>query len=166
MAKLKQIYDVDQLPVDDTFSPVPDGWYHAQITKSELNPTKDGTGEYIENQWTILGPTHQGRIIFDKINLVNGGPNKEVVERIGQAQLGSLMRAADIGRVDDTDQLIGVECEIKVGLGKPQPGYEQKNEIKRYRSLSGSPRPAVTGPARTPSAGPAAGGKTAPWLRK
>lgn len=177
MAKLGQSYNVDQLPEDDAFSPLPDGWYLVKIAKSELKATKDGTGSYIDNQWEILGPTHQGRIVFNMINIVNGGANKDVVERIGQQQLGSLMRATGLTVVDDTNQLIGLECEIKIGMEKPRPGYEARNELKTYRAPGGSSRPPMTGfgkpsPGKPASmaTGPAAPHpaekKAAPWDRK
>lgn len=145
MAKLGQSYNVDQLPEDDAFTPLPDGWYLAKIAKSALTETKDGTGSFIDNQWEILGPTHQGRLVFNMMTIENNGPKKDVAERIGQQQLGSLMRATGLTVVDDTNQLIGVECEIKLGMEKPRPGYEARNELKTYRAPAGSARPPMTG---------------------
>lgn len=174
MANLGQIYDAEQMPESTDFTPLPDGWYQAKVVKSDLNDTKDGSGKYINNQFEILGPSYQGRMVFGMINIVNGGPKKDTVESIGQGQLRALMLAGGLTRVGDTDQLVGIECEIKLGLDKAQNGYEAKNVIKAFRAIEGSKRPAVTGPGKpfgkpaTPAKAPAqaTAPKGKPWMSK
>jgi hypothetical protein len=140
MAKLGQVYDADSLPEGQDFSPIPDGWYIATVSKSELKDTKNKDGQYINLQWTILGPTAQGRAIFDMINLRN---KSEEAERIGLGQLRQLILATGVGRINDDQQLVGATCQIKVALGKAQNGYEAKSEVKQYKAAEGSsaPRP-------------------------
>ena len=142
MASLGQIYQQADMP-ESTFTPIPAGWYMASVKESELKDTKAGDGKYINIQWEILGPAHEGRIIFDRINIQNNGPNKDTVIRIGLQQLGSIMRACGLPKVQNTDELIGVRCEIKVDIDKkPQAGYEPSNQIKDYRASTGGSIPA------------------------
>jgi hypothetical protein len=160
MANLGQVYDADSLPEGQDFSPIPDGWYIATVSKSELKQTKaalialeiiarEGKGakgteakdeQYINLQWSILGPTCQGRVLFDMINLRNKSAD---AERIGLGQLRQLILATGVGRINDDQQLVGATCQIKVALGKAQNGYEAKSEVKQYKAADGSvaPRP-------------------------
>lgn len=137
----------------------------ATVKDADLKDTKDGRGQYISLQWEILGPSHEGRIVFDTINIENGGENREKVIRIGMQTLGSIMRACGLPKVGNTDELLGVRCEIKVDLDKPQEGYEQRNRIKDYRSATGGAIPAgIPRTSKAQSEAPAA--KAAPPWKK
>lgn len=161
MAFLGEDFNVDDLPQgnsDGDFKPVPEGWYTAKIAQADLKPTKDGTGQLIKVRYDILGPTHQGRVLFGNLNLRNKSPQ---AEEIGRQQMGDICRSIGITRIQDTDQLIGGELSIKVVI-KPASGqYPEGNEIKAFKAISGSSAPA---PAATSA--PAATGSAPPWARK
>ena len=157
MAYLDQEFSVDSLPVGNTnsFEPLPEGWYNAYITGAEIKPTKAGDGKYIAVKYTITGPTHQGRVVFGNLNIQN--PSTKA-EEIGRQQLGEIMRAIGLAKVNDTDQLIGGNLSIKLAV---RTGDYAGNEIKGFKAIGGSPAP--TKPAATP----AASGKAAPpWAKK
>jgi hypothetical protein len=161
MAKLYMNFNVNELPVDEqNFDPLPAGWYTASISQAEVAKTKSG-GEMIKLRWDILGPTHQGRVVFDNINIQNANPESE---RIGLKQLQKLLSAAGIVDLGDTDQLISVTAQIQLSVKESEyQGEKQvRNEIKRYKSLEsgGAPMPA----AKAPSA--ASAGSTPPWMKK
>jgi hypothetical protein len=111
MAFLSQSFAVDELPQGSggNFEPLPAGWYQATITSAELKKTKAGTGEYIAIRYDILGPTHQGRVVFGNLNIAN--PNQKA-EEIGRQQLRELMVSIGLNSVSDTDQLIGLTSRV------------------------------------------------------
>lgn len=137
---------------------MPAGWYAATITKAEVKPTKSGTGEYLNLCYSILGPTHQGRTVWGIVNLRNANPK---AEEIGRQQLGELMRATGLARVNDSDEFIGKAVSIKLVV-KSEENYGDKNEIKGWKALDGAvnaggglPMPALSNaPGRTKAAPP------------
>jgi len=162
MAFLDEEFSVDTLPTGNTgnFDPLPEGWYNANITGAEIKPTKAGDGKYIAVKYTITGPSHQGRVIFGNLNIKNASTK---AEEIGRQQLGEIMRAIGLAKVTDTDQLIGGQIGIKLEV-KQDAQYGASNEVKGFKSLSGSVAPAAAMPA---ASAPAASGKAAPpWAKK
>lgn len=150
---LGQVFNRDEMPEGNgNFEPIPAGWYTAQITKSELKDTKDSTGQYINMQLAISGPSYQGRVVFAMINIRN---KSQKAEEIGRQQLGDLMRALGLPRVQDTDELVGGNLSVKVAIDQ-SPGYDPKNVVKAYKAIEGSapPMPAATQPQQTGSAPP------------
>lgn len=166
MAFLNETYDVNELPQGNSnYDPLPPGWYHANITGAELKSTKAGNGQYIAVRYDITGPTHQGRVVFGNLNIKNPNPK---AEEIGRQQLGEIMRAIDLAKVTDTDQLIGGSLQIKLEI-RTQEGYAPNNNVKGFKATSGSvPTPATaSAPAQAAAAAPAASGKAAPpWAKK
>jgi len=162
MAFLSESFDINEMPAAKSsgFEPLPAGWYTATITQAELKDTKAGTGQYIKLRYDITGPSHQGRIVFGNLNIKNPNPK---AEEIGRADLGEIMRAIGLGKVTDTDQLIGGQLGIKLAI-KEDAQYGASNEVKGYKSLSGSVAPSAT-PAAAPA--PAAAKSAAPpWAKK
>jgi len=157
MAFLDQTFEADAMPVSDkSYEPLPAGWYTAAITGAELKNTKAGTGQYIAIRYDIIGPTHQGRIVFGNLNIRNPNPK---AEEIGRQQLGEVMRAIGIAKVQDTDELIGGQLSIKVDIRSSEQ-YGDQNEVKGFKAIAGSTPPA-------PVAKAAATGKAAPpWQKK
>jgi hypothetical protein len=140
MAFLTEAFDVNELPVGNTgnFEPLPAGWYTCTISQAELKDTKAGNGQYIKLRYDITGPTHQGRVVFGNLNIKNANAK---AEEIGRQQLGDIMRAIGLAKVTDTDQLIGGQISIKLEV-KQDAQYGASNEVKGFKSISGSPAPA------------------------
>lgn len=162
MAFLDQAIELNELPQATTsYELLPSGWYDATVAGAELRDTKTG-GQMIAVKYSILGPTHQGRLVWGNINIRNANPK---AEEIGRQQLGDIMRATGLARVTDTDQLIGLTMGIKVAIREAQNGYEAQNEVKGWKSTQGSAAPA---PAFVPPSAPAAApaGKQPPWAKK
>ena len=160
MANLGMTFNASELPqgTGGDFAPLPDGWYSATVASAELKQTKAGTGSYIAVRYDITGPTHQGRVVFGNLNISNPNPK---AEEIGRQQLGDLMRAIGLESVQDTDQLTGGRCQIKLVTRKSE-GYDPSNDIRSWKAESGSSMPA-------PSAAPAtdaAPSSAPPWAKK
>jgi hypothetical protein len=165
MAFLNEEFNVNELPQGNgNFEPLPAGWYTATISQSELKATKAGNGQYIKLRYDITGPTHQGRVVFGNLNIKNPNPK---AEEIGRQQLGDIMRAIGLAKVTDTDQLIGGQIAIKLEV-KQDEQYGASNEVKGFKSVSGSVAPAAASiPAKTAAPAPAASAKAAPpWAKK
>jgi hypothetical protein len=166
MAFLNQEFDVTTMPIGNTqsFDPLPAGWYNATISQAELKDTKAGGGQYIKLRYDITGPTHQGRVVFGNLNIKNANPK---AEEIGRQQLGEVMRAIGLAKVTDTDQLIGGHICIKLDV-KQDAQYGASNEVKGFRSASGSPAPVASKPAFGSAAAPAVTTAKAapPWAKK
>jgi len=151
-------FSTEDLPQGNgNFEPLPAGWYTVKVTDANLKSTKAGDGSYIAVRYDVLGPTHQGRVVFGNLNIHNPNPK---AEEIGRQQLGDLMRAIGLKSVEDTDQLIGGECSIKLSIREAANGYEASNDIKGWKAMDGASMPA-------PEAAPAATAKAAPpWAKK
>ena len=164
MAFLDQAIELDTLPQATTsYELLPPGWYDATVAGAELRDTKTG-GQMIAVKYSILGPTHQGRLVWGNINIRNANPK---AEEIGRQQLGDIMRATGLARVTDTDQLIGLTMGIKVAIRESEQ-YGNSNEVKGWRSKQGSeaPLPAFLRQAEAPAPAAAPAGKQPPWAKK
>jgi hypothetical protein len=158
--RLDETISIGSLPESDrSYDPVPPGWYAARIHSAEVKATKAGNGQYIKVRYDIVGPAHQGRVIFGNLNIRN--PNAKA-EQIGRQQLGELMRAIGLAEIQDTDQLIGGTCEIKLDVQAADGEYAARNEVRGWKhGGGGTPTPMKT-EAPTPKA-PAA--KAPPWRK-
>ena len=169
MAFLNETFSVNDLPqADNNFEALPAGWYQVHITGAELRPTKAGTGAYIAVRYDVLGPTHQGRVVFGNLNIRNPNPK---AEEIGRQQLGSLMRAIGLAQVSDSDQLIGGQLMIKLAIRPADGQYEASNDVKDFKAVGGTATaaPAAVGAMASNSAAPAAQASASaapPWARK
>ena len=156
MAKLGMTYVADDLPKSDRdFSPLPDGWYAVTISEADLKQTKAGNGQYIKMRLDVTGPSHQGRVVFSNINIRNPNPK---AEEIGNQQLGELLRAIGLPKIEDTDQLIGRSLSVKL-VTRSSEQYGDQNEVKAYKAVGGSsaaPAPTTTAPAKA----------APPWAKK
>jgi hypothetical protein len=164
MAFLNEEFNVNELPQGNgNFEPLPAGWYTATISQSELKATKAGNGQYIKLRYDITGPSHQGRVVFGNLNIKNANPK---AEEIGRQQLGDIMRAIGLAKVTDTDQLIGGQIGIKLEV-KQDEQYGASNEVKGFKSVSGSAAPAAAVIPKTAAPAPVAPAKAAPpWAKK
>lgn len=156
MAQLGFTASADNAPeIQNDFAPLPAGWYTATISSAELTTTKAGTGEYIKIRYDITGPSHQGRVVFDNVNIRNPNP---VAEKIGREDLERLRLAIGISALSDTDQLIGGNVDIKLTVKKSEE-WGESNEVKGIKAGGGGSA------APAPGAAPAAAAKPAgrPW---
>lgn len=160
MAFLGETFDTNTLPVPENsgFEPLPEGWYTATIGSAELRTTKNGSGQYIAVKYTITGPSHQGRVVFSNLNIRNPS---SVAERIGREQLGQLMRAIGLAKVQDTDELIGGQVAIKLKIRK-QEGYEPSNDVTGFKAIEGSTPPAPVSAGAEPKD---RGSSAPPWQK-
>jgi len=158
MANLGQAFNTSEIPQsENNFEPIPAGWYEVAVNSAELKDTKAGTGQYIAIRYDVLGPAHQGRVIFGNLNIRNPNPK---AQEIGIQQLGELMRAIGLASVEDTDQLIGGQLEVKVKISPASGGYDASNDVSGFKAMKGGMAPKASAPTQ---AAPAAGAP--PWAK-
>jgi hypothetical protein len=155
MASLGTVINREDLPEDSSgdYSPLPEGWYTTQITGAELKDTKSGTGKYIKVEHTVVGEQFSGRKVWGMINIQN--PN-EKAEEIGRQQLNKMMTAVGLTKLEDTDELVGLDVSIKLKIKEAANGYDASNEVKGYKSMGGG---GASAPKAESSAPPWAGKK-------
>ena len=142
-----------------SFEPIPAGWYSAMITDSEFKATKNGNGEYLQLRLDVIEGEHEGRVLFDRLNLNN--PSQTAVE-IAQRQLSAICRAIGVMTPSDSSELHDRPLKVKVSIRPAGNGYEASNEIKAYDSAEGAANPSAGKSEQGPSH---IGASKKPWQR-
>jgi len=140
-----------------SFEVLPVGYYTAMITSSESKPTKSGTGTILNLRFDILEGEHKGRIVFVGLNVYN---QNKVAENIAQSELGSICRAVNVMQLTDSSQLHNRPMKIKLAIQPAKDGYDAKNVIKEYSSLSSNQ---VATPTPQDTTVTTSGKAPAPW---
>ena len=132
MAQLN--FDATQVAPDLGFETVPAGWYNAMIDESEMKPTKDGSGAYLQTRFNIIDGQYANRKIYMRLNLRNTNP---VAQEIAYKQLSAIAHAVGVLHIQDSSQLHGLPMKIKVKLRKDPSGqYEDSNEISAIKNIN------------------------------
>lgn len=133
------------------FEPIPAGTYNAVIIKSEMKPTKDGNGSFLELEFQVLDGEYKGRLVWSRLVLEN---KNELTVKIAKSQLADICKSVGILTPRDSCELHNMPLAIKVALKKRSDNGEATNEIKAYRKRETSAQ----------NSAPAAKG-VAPWKR-
>lgn len=123
-----------------SFDPIPKGWYDLMIEEVELKPTKAGTGSYLSLRLKVQEGEFANRVVFDMITYSN--PSQQAVE-IGHRKLSALCRALGIVELTSTDILENRIVAGKVGIRIDKTGeYDPQNDVREYKA-AGAPTTAV-----------------------
>ena len=147
-------------------SPLPAGDYYAEIEKADVQETSKKNGTGCNTTFSILGDVHdnsqKGRKLFNWFTLSH---ENDQAQSIGQREFHALRLAIGKPTATDTDELIGQNLIVRVGLDKKD---KERNVIKKFIALEGydaskaeAPAPAPTAPAAAAPA--AAATKKNPW---
>lgn len=152
-------FDASKVAPAVAYEAIPAGWYTAHIISSNVKPTQDGTGAYLNLEFEILGPAgFEKRKLFDRLNLHN---TNAVAVEIAYRTLSAICHATGVIQVADSAALHNRPLELKVslrpaGLGANGQNYEASNEIKGYRAVQAQAAipaaPAFTPPPAAPAA--------------
>ena len=145
-------------PTITKYSPIPEGDYQAVITDSDVRTTKAGDGEYVLLTFEIISSSeYGGKRIWMIYNVKNKNPT---TERIANSDLASISRATNVLNYEDTEELHGKPMIVSVIIEPASGGYDEKNQIRAYKSASVELR-------TTETAAPAAAEPAAkkPWDR-
>lgn len=124
-------FDANQIEPTGDFEPIPAGTYLAVITDSEEKETKSGNGVYLQLTFQIIEGEHEGRLLWDRLNLDN--PNKQAVE-IARRTLSAICRAVNVLTPKAKEELHDIPLAIKVKQTTRKDTGEAKNEIAAYKA--------------------------------
>jgi hypothetical protein len=113
--------------------PIPAGWYNAAIDESEMKPTKDGAGTYLQVRYSVLDGQYAGRKVYDRLNLRNSNPQ---AQEIAYGTLSAICHATGVIQVADSQQFHGIPLKIKVKVSPADGRYEASNEVKGVASIN------------------------------
>jgi len=131
MAQLN--FDANSVPPSTgQMDPVPAGWYNVMIDESELKPTKDAQGTYLQLRFAVLDGQFVGRKLFARLNLRNNNP---VAQEIAFKDLSAIAHAVGVLHVQDSQQLHGIPLKVKVKVSARE-GYDPSNDITAYRNVN------------------------------
>jgi hypothetical protein len=102
MAQLGVLFNAAEIEPSTPFEVIPAGKYTVQIVQSEMMPTSNGNGQFLKLEMEILDGEHQGRKLFDRLNLIN--PNAQAVD-IAQRALSAICHAIGVMQVQDSEML-------------------------------------------------------------
>jgi Protein of unknown function (DUF669) len=155
MANLGGTFDASGVEPNAPREALPPGNYKVQILQSEMRVTKAGTGQLLWLDLEVLEGPHQGRHVYDQLNLINPSP---MAEEIAQRTLSAICHAIGQLQVSDSEELHFLPMMVKVAVTRE--GY---NEVKGYRPVqtaaTGASTPAANAPLPSrpvPSSVPAA----------
>lgn len=143
-------FDASQVPEQMEFSALPEGQYVVIATASEMKPTKDGRGQYLQFVFEVLDGPQKGRKVWARLNLTN--QNQTAVD-IAQRELGAICRAVGVIKPNDSAELHNKPLLITVVV-EVDDRKREGNTIKKYEAINAGGAPAPAAPA---------GGSAAPW---
>lgn len=165
MANINGLYNPEAEAQQD-FAPLPTGEYLVQIVDSDLKPTKNNAGHYLELTLEVMDGPHKGRKAWDRLNLDN--PNAQAVE-IANRTFSSIREATGVTNPRDSQELhykpivIRVESYAAGSARKNgQVRERDESEIRAYKKAEGA---AENAPAQT-AAATASAPSSAPWNRR
>jgi len=129
-----------------SFDPLPNGDYEMIIVKSDVKPTKAGTGHYLELEMQVLSGQYSGRRHWERLNVDN--PNK-TAEEIAKAALASLCFAVGVSDITDTAQLHDIPFVAHVEIDRKEP---DRNRITGFAPAGAAAPAAAPVPAARPAA--------------
>lgn len=145
-------FNANEVEPNAGFEPVPAGKYVVAITGSEMKPTKNGSGSYLELEFTILEGEYKDRKVWDRLCLNH--PNAQAVT-IAKGNLSAICRAINIMQPQDSIELHNIPLQITVKLKRMDDG-DFTNEVKGY----GARESVNNKPAQSTQAG-----SNPPWRR-
>ena len=146
-------FNAHEVEPNAAFDPLPAGKYLAAVTASEMKPTKNGDGSYLQLEFTVLEGEFKDRKVWDRLCINH--PNATTV-KIARGNLSAICRATGVMQPRDSVELHNIPLLITVKCKKRQDTGELSNEVKGYESKA-----SVTGqPQQAPVTS-----NTPPWKR-
>ncbi len=142
MANLNN-FNANEVEPNVGFEPVPADKYIAMITASQMKPTKNGDGSYLELEMTVLEGSYKDRKVWDRLCLTHSNPQ---TVKIARGNLSAICRAVGILQPKDSCELHNIPMCITVKCKKRDDNGEITNEVRGYakkESVAGKPQQAA-----------------------
>lgn len=155
-------FNANEVDPNVSFDPVPEDRYLAKIVASEMKPTKNKDGQYLQLEFEIIEGQYKGRKVWARLNLDNS--NSTAVQ-IARGDLSAICRAVGVMTPQDSIELHNLPLCIKVVCKNREDNGEITNEIKAYERRDVLSQP-VQMPANANTQGTATvANQPAPWKR-
>lgn len=153
----------EELPEPTSLGPVPQGEYLCEIVESDVTETATSQGRRVLLTFQVIDGDFAGAHIWERADIDRVSISKRDGSelRIDAARFNSLMKALNVGVLDDTAQLHGLPVMVRVVV-EQREGYNPKNEIKGYRAAGHSAPAPVARPAPAARPAPVAQARPAP----
>ena len=148
-------FDANQVEPASGKDPIPAGKYVTAISASEMKPTKNGTGQYLELEYQVLEGEHKGRKVWSRHNLQH--PNTQTVQ-IARGELSAICRSVGVMAPKDSAELHNLPLTVTLKLKKREDNGEMTNEVTAWAKKDAA--------AGVPQQAAPTGGTTPPWLRR
>lgn len=135
-------FDASKVAPAQALEPLPTDWYAGQIVESEMRPTRDNKGQYLNLGFQVMQGPYAGRRVYARLNVQNN--NAQAVD-IAHKELSAICHAVGVIQCADSQQLHGKPIEFRVMVNPPSDGYDASNEIKGYRAYGSGKSPAGNG---------------------
>jgi hypothetical protein len=122
-------FNANEVAPSSSFDPLPAGKYLAAITASEMKPTKDGGGSYLNVELTVIDGPYKERKVWDRLCLKHANPQ---TVKIAQGNLSALCHAVGVMQPRDSVELHNIPLVVTVKLKKREDTGELANEVKGY----------------------------------
>lgn len=155
-------FNAEQVEPTASYDVLPKGKYLCMAIASELKPTKNGTGEYLQITFEVIDGQFKGRKIFERLNIRN---QNKVAEDIAQRALSALCHAIGVIHLQDSDQLHNLPVVLDISVEDGRDGYEAQNRVKGYSSAGGASQPAARPAAAAPAAAAPAAASKPVWKK-
>ena len=126
-------FDANQVDPTDQFEALPAGDYPVIIVDSEMKPTRDNRGQYLQLTLEVIDGPYKGRKMWDRLNLNN--PNQQAVE-IAQRQLSQICHAVGVLQVNDSLELHDKPLVARVKVRPASGQFSESNEVSQYKPIS------------------------------
>lgn len=152
-------FDPNDYPDDGvrggSYEPFPPGEYRLKCLEAEEIETgadrpKDERGLMIKAKFEVVKGEHEGRLMWHNFNTVvkpkdrteKAEKNAATAQNIGRRDLANWARACGKPGAGDTDQLIDVPFDAKVGIQKGSGGYKDSNRVEEFINPDPDAQPA------------------------
>jgi hypothetical protein len=146
-------FNAHEVEPNAAFDPLPAGKYLAAITASEMKPTKNGDGSYLELTFEVVEGDFRGRKVWDRLCINH---HNTTTVRIARGNLSAICRATGVMQPRDSVELHNIPLLITVKCKKRQDTGELSNEVKGYESKASATGQPQQAPITT---------NTPPWKR-
>ncbi len=115
---------------------LPAGEYPAAMVASDMKPTKNAGGEFLECTFQVLDGEYKGRKLWSRLNLVNA--NQQAVD-IARRELSAICHATGVMQIQDSVQLHDRPLIVVVKVTKDKNDASVvRNEISGYKPFGGA----------------------------
>ena len=125
-------FNANEVDPDVGFDPLPAGKYKVAIAASQMKPTKNKNGSYLELEFTVLEGDYKDRKVWARLNLSN--PSEKAVQ-IARAQLSAICRAVGVMTPTDSVELHNIPLVITVKCKKDSQTEKITNDVKKFEAV-------------------------------